>query len=184
RAHKTRSAMTSLSLAIGIAAMLFTFSQTAGMMKRYDDALRLAGPGRLVVSQKNNYISKGLSPGLTYQDALEIRRQYPELYMVSPQNASWRTRGRLDVFTSEGLRALGVTPDWAKRDWVYTRRGRLLNETDLRTAARVCVLVEWGSWIKKPFWARYFPEQALTKYISRRDPIGRRMLLGDHLFTV
>ena len=184
RAHKTRSAMTSLSLAIGIAAMLFTFSQTAGMMKRYEDALRLAGPGRLVVSQKNNYVSKGLSPGLTYEDALEIRRQYPELYMVSPENASWRTHARLDTFKNDGIRALGITPDWAKRDWVYTQRGRVLNGRDLATAARVCVLVESGTWIKKPYWAKYFPEQALTKYISRHDPIGRKILLGEHLFTV
>ncbi len=184
RAHKTRSAMTSLSLSIGIAAMLFTFSQTAGMMKRYAEALRLAGPGRLVVSQRNNYVSKGLSPGLTYQDALEIRRQYPELFMVSPRNTSWSTRGRLDDFKNDGLSAIGVTPDWAKRDWVYTRRGRLLNDRDLASASRVCVLIESGSWIKKPYWAKYFPEQALTKYISRRDPIGREILLGDHLFTV
>jgi putative ABC transport system permease protein len=184
RAHKTRSAMTSLSLAIGIAAMLFTFSQTAGMMKRYEDALRLAGPGRIVVSQRNNYKSKGLSPGLTYGDALEIRRQYPELFMISPQNASWRTRMRFDSFKTEGIRALGVTPDWAKRDWVYTQRGRMLSARDLAQAARVCVLIEAGTWIKKPYWARYWPEQALTKYISRRDPLGKRVLLGEHLFTV
>lgn len=184
RAHKTRSAMTSLSLAIGIAAMLFTFSQTAGMMKRYGQALELAGPGRLVISPKNDYKSKGLSPGLTYQDALEIRRLYPELHMVSPRNTAWRTRGRLDAFSDDGLRMLGITPDWAKRDWVYTVRGRMISKRDVDTAARVCVLVETGKWIKKPFWARYFPEQALTKYISRHDPIGKRMLLGDHLFTV
>lgn len=184
RAHKTRSAMTALSLAIGIAAMMFTFSQTAGMMKRYDDAIRLAGPGRLVVSVKNNYISKGLSPGLTYQDAAEIRRQYPELFMVSPQNTSWRTRARMDDYKSDGIRALGVTPEWAKRDWVYTQRGRLFNEADMASAARVCILIEAGSWIKKPYWAKYFPEQPLTKYISRRDALGRKILLGDHLFTV
>jgi putative ABC transport system permease protein len=184
RAHKTRSAMTSLSLAIGIAAMLFTFSQTAGMMKRYHDALRLGGPGRLNVSQKNNYISKGLSPGLTYLDALEIRRQFPELFMVSPVNESWRTHARLDAFKNDGIRAFGITTDWAKRDWVYTQRGRLINERDVAQASRVCVLIEAGSWIKKPYWAKYWPEQALTKYISRHDPIGHKILLGDHLFTV
>lgn len=184
RAHKTRSAMTSLSLAIGIAAMLFTFSQTAGMMKRYNDALRLAGPGRIEVSQKNNYKSKGLSPGLTYGDALEIRRQYPELFMVSPTISSWGTRMRLDDFKNDGIRARGITAEWAKRDWVYTVRGRLINERDIAEAARVCVLIEAGGWVKKPYWAKYFPEQALTKHISRRDPLGRRVLLGDHIFTV
>jgi putative ABC transport system permease protein len=184
RAHKTRSAMTSLSLAIGIAAMLFTFSQTAGMMKRYEDALRLAGPGRIVISAKNNYVSKGLSPGLTYSDAVAIRERHPDLYMVSPRNESWRTRMRLGDFKNDGIRAVGVTPEWARRDWVYTLRGRIFNERDLKDAARVCVLVEAGGWIKKPFWARYWPESALTKRISRRDPLGERVLLGDHVFTV
>jgi putative ABC transport system permease protein len=184
RAHKTRSAMTSLSLAIGIAAMLFTFSQTAGMMKRYGEALRLAGPGRLVISAKKNYISKGLSPGLTYGDAVAIRREYPELYMVSPQNESWRTTGRMDTFRNEGLQVNGITPEWMKRDWVYTLRGRFLNERDLNESARVCILVESGSWIKKPHWARWMPEAALTKYIVRHDPLGKSIMLGEHLFTV
>lgn len=183
-AHKTRSAMTSLSLSIGVAAMLFTFSQTAGMMKRYDDARRLAGPGRIEVSQRNNYVSRGLSAGLTYQDALEIRRQYPELHMVSPKNSAWGTRMRLGTFSNDGIRAVGVTPEWGRRDWVYTLRGRVINERDVAEAARVCVLVESGGWIKKPFWASRMPEQALTKHISRRDPLGKKVLLGEHVFTV
>lgn len=184
RAHKTRSAMTSLSLAIGIAAMLYTFSETASIMKRYEDALRLGGPGRIEVSQKQNYISKGLSPGLTYGDALEIKRQYPELHMVSPLITTWGTRMRLDDFKNDGIRVRAITTDWAKRDWVYTLRGRLLNEHDLANASRVCVLIQTGGWVKKPYWARYWPEQALTKHISRRDPLGRTIMLGDHIFTV
>lgn len=184
RAHKTRSAMTSLSLAIGIAAMLYTFSETAFIMKRYEDALRLGGPGRIEVTQKQNYISKGLSPGLTYGDALEIKRQYPDLHMVSPLITSWGTRMRLDDFKNDGIRVRAITTDWAKRDWVYTLRGRLLNEHDLVNASRVCVLMQSGGWVKKPYWARYFPEQALTKHISRRDPLGRKIMLGEHIFTV
>ncbi len=184
RVHKTRSAMTSLSLAIGIAAMLFTFSETAGIMKRYEDALRLAGPGRIEVSQQQNYVSKGLSPGLTYGDSLEIRQQYPELHMVSPLITTWGTRMRLDDFSNDNIRARGITTDWAKRDWVYTVRGRMLNAHDLAHASRVCVLIQTGGWIKKPYWAKYWPEQAMTKHISRRDPIGRAVMLGDHMFTV
>lgn len=184
RAHKMRSAMTSFSLAIGVAAMLFTFSQTADMMKRFSDALRLGGPGRIEISQKNNYVSKGLSPGLTYADALEIRRQYPELFMVSPVIMTYGTHAQLDAFKNDEIRVAAVTTEWAKRDWVYTLRGRLINEKDLASAARVCVLVEAGGWFKKPYWARYYPEQALTKHISHRDPMGRKIMLGDHLFTV
>ena len=184
RAHKTRSAMTSLSLAIGVAAMLFTFAKTASMMKDYDDAIRLAGPGRIEVSQKENYVSKGLSAGLTYGDALEIRRQFPDLFMVSPLLTTYGSRARLDGFKNDGLRVKAVTTEWARRDWVYKLRGRIINERDLASASRVCVLIESGGWFKKPYWARWFPEQALTKHISHRDPIGRTILIGEHLFTV
>lgn len=184
RAHKTRSAMTCLSLSIGIAAMLFTFSQTGGTMKRYNDALRLAGPGRMEAKRRDNYVSKGLSPGLTYQDAVEIRRRYPELHMVSPTNDGWGTRLRFDAFKSNDILVQGVTQEWSKRDWVYTKRGRLLTERDVAETARVCVMIEAGGWIVKPYWAKYFPEQTLTKYITHRDPLGRRVLLGEHLFTV
>lgn len=184
KAHKARSAMTCLSLAVGVAAMLFTFSQTGGTMRRYREALELAGPGRLNASEKQGYVSRGRSPGLTLDDAAEIRRLWPELYMVSPVAERRRTRLRWGAFTNEGVRTLGVTPEWRRRDWVYALRGRFLNDRDLREAARVCVLVKAGGWVKKPFWAKYFPDQALTQHMKRHDALGRQILIEDKLFTV
>jgi ABC-type antimicrobial peptide transport system permease subunit len=154
------------------------------MLKRYNDALRLAGPGRLEIEPKWNHKSKGLSPGLTYGDAAEIRRQFPELYMVSPHNGSWRTRARLGSFKHDDLHVLGITTEWAKRDWVYTVRGRLLNDRDNAEAARVCVVLQSGGWIKKPYWARWNPEPALSNFIARHDPLGETIMLGEHLYTV
>ena len=185
RAHKARGAMTCLSLSIGVAAMLFTFSQTGGIMKRNDDQLRLAGPGRLSIAMREGYISKGRSTGLTLDDARAIRRDFPELYMAYPKSASHGTRLRFGGFKSDGIVALGVTEEWARRDWVYSQRGRWLSRRDVAEGARVCVLIQAGGWgAHKPYWAKHFPDQPLTEHIRRRDPLGTRLRLGEHLFTV
>jgi putative ABC transport system permease protein len=48
----------------------------------------------------------------------------------------------------------------------------------------VCVLKQPGGWVDKPFWAHYFPEQAIEKVLKRRDLLGHQVLLEDHLFRV
>lgn len=184
RAHKARSFMTCLSLSIGVAAMLFTFSQTGGMMKRYRSAMTLAGPGRIEVEKARNYVSKGLSPGITVEDAAEIRKQWPELYMVYPKDEGWGTRLRYGGFKSEDVKLVGITDEYFKRDWVYTQRGRLITARDVKEGARVCVVLQQGGWIKKPYWARFFPKSELDEYIKRHDPLGKQILLNDHVYTV
>jgi putative ABC transport system permease protein len=104
--------------------------------------------------------------------------------MVYPFSTSWGTHMRLESFKNDNIKVEGVTEEWAKRDWVYTRRGRWLSKHDIDGCARVCVLIQAGGWIKKPFWAKYFPDQPMTQYIKRRDPLGKKVLLGEHLFTV
>ena len=183
-AHKTRSAMTCLSLSIGVAAMLFTFSQTGGAMRRYKQAIELYGPGRITISKRQGYKSKGRSPGLTIDDASEIRRLYPELYMVYPKVDRYETRLRAGALKSDMILVSGVTEEWRKRDWVYKLQGRFLTSRDVAAGARVCVLIQPGGWIKKPYWARYFPEHPLERYVRSHDVIGRRILLNEHVFTV
>ena len=176
--------MTCLSLAIGVAAVLYTFSQVQGVLKRYNDAIRLAGPGRINISAKQGYVSRGLSPGLTSGDAEEIRRLWPELHMVYPKVVRWQTRLSYGAFHNDSIIVRGVTEEWRRRDWVFTQRVRFLYARDQREAARVCVLIEAGGWVHKPFWAKYFPDQALAKLLKHRDLLGKQVMLGEHLFTV
>ena len=182
--HKSRSALTCLSLAVGVAAMLFTFSQTSGVMRRYDDALQLYGPGRLTASARQGYKSKGLSPGLTMDDAAELRRTFPGLHMVYPKVNRYETRLRIGAFKSAMILVSGVTDEWRKRDWVYTLRGRVLNSRDVAEGARVCMIVQPGGWIKKPYWARYFPVRPLETYLRSHELLGTEILLNDHVFKV
>ncbi len=183
-AHKTRSALTCLSLAVGVAAALFTFSAVGGMNRRLSTALELAGPGRLTIQQKRGYVSKGLSKGLTWQDAKEIRRLWPDLHMVYPMQRRWQTKMRLPGWKTDGIVIWGTTEEWSRRDWVYTLRGRWLTNADVENAARVCVLLQPGGWVEKPFWAKFFPEQELEKFIKRRDLLGAEISLDDRMFTV
>ncbi|MDD5630357.1 MAG: ABC transporter permease [Elusimicrobia bacterium] len=182
--HRVRSALTGLATAIGVAAMVFTFSQIAGLQERLSKAIELAGPGRLEIERKEGYVSRGLSRGLTWQDAERIRRAFPELYMVYPIARRWGARIRFEDFKNDRMSIRATTPEWRRRDWVYHLRGRFINDEDVRTAARVCVLDQPGGWVKKPFWAKWFPEQAMEKVLKHKDLLGRQVKLDEHLFMV
>lgn len=183
-AHKVRSALTCLSLAIGVAALLFTFSQTSGTIRDYQRAKVLAGPGRLQISYRDGYVSKGISPGFTSDDADAIRAAWPGLYMVYPHVERHDVHVRVDDFSSDQFTAAGINEQWRKRDWVYKLSGRFFSAEDVARAARVCVFIQPGGWYKRPYWARFFPDSPLTTFLQRHDLVGHEALIEGHVFTV
>jgi len=185
RVHKVRSLLSFSAISVGTASLLYTLAQTRGMQQAVARNMELMGPGPLRVEMRRNYVKKGLSKGLTSADAEAIRRELPELYMVSPTAESWDART-----TFEGKRydssVTGVTTEWRRRNWVYALRGRFLNSEDELQRARVCLVVEPGGWIKKPFWAKFwdFFNGDFEKLVSHRDLLGRRLELSGHDFLV
>ena len=184
RAHKTRSALTCVSLAVGVAAALYTLSQVASIRASFRESLDLAGPGRLEIRPKSGFLSRGLSHGLTYSDARALRAHFPELYMVSPLATQYGVKMSHEAFRSEKMAVSGVTEEWRRRDWVYRMRGRFLDARDVQEAARVCVLIQPGGWVHKPFWAKYFPVTPYETYLKKRDLLGEDVLLERHLYRV
>ncbi|MBI4677395.1 MAG: ABC transporter permease [Elusimicrobia bacterium] len=184
RAHKVRSALTCLSLSIGVAAVLYTFSQTGGMKARYVKFFELSGPGRIKIERKQGYTSRGLSKGLTWEDAVRLRKNFPELHMVFAVVRRWGTRMRFGDFKEDNIMAWGVNEEWSKRDWVYTVKGRFFNKEDVKDARRVCVVIQPGGWVKKPWWAKYYTVHPLEKLVRQREIVGKEILIEDHLFTV
>ena len=182
--HKMRSFLSFFAITIGTAAILYTFAQIRGIHHSIDENLQLMGPGRIHVQKKEGFISKGLSPGLTTEDAAEVRRTMPGLYMVSPKIRGYGQRFRFQEFHDEDLSVEGITEEWARRDWVYKLRGRFINSEDVRVGARVCVVEQPGGWHEKPWWAMFFTESPMEKLLKRRDLLGHTVALGDHLFTV
>ena len=183
-AHKARSALSCLSIAVGVAAMVYTFSQIEGMFKRRSKMMDLMGPGRLEIDQEEGYKSRGLSRGLTFKDAERIRSQWPELFMVFPLKRRWGTKVAFEDFRGDGIMVEATTPEWRKRGWVFTLRGRFFDEHDLKQAARVCVIVEPGGWIKKSWWAKRDADEPFEALVKRRDLLGKQLTIEGHLFTV
>ncbi len=183
-ANKFRSALSFTAVSVGVASLLYTTAQTRGMQEALEKNLVLMGPGRMTVEKKRNYTSQGLSQGLTYGDALALRRELPDLFMVEPHS---RTNvkivaGRISV---PQVSVSGTTPDFRLRDWVYKLRGRFLNEWDVAHRARVVVMVEPAIWIKKPFWAKFWGEDdPYAAFAKRRDLLGAQIRLEDSVFTV
>jgi putative ABC transport system permease protein len=184
RAHKTRSALTCVSLSVGVAAALYTLSQVASIRARFDEGIALAGPGRLEISAKNGFVSRGLSRGLTDEDAKAIRERFPELFMVSPIATQYGVKFAHEAFHMDKLAVTGVTEEWRRRDWVYRLRGRFLDSKDVDGAARVCVLIQPGGWHRKPYWAKYFPVTPLETYLKKRDLLDQWVMIDRHMFRV
>lgn len=183
-ANKFRSALSFAAVSVGVASLLYTMAQTQGMKEALEKNLELMGPGRLTIEKKRNYVSKGLSQGLTYGDALALRRELPDLYMVEPESTNWSklVHGRSSV---DGVKITGGTPDFARRDWVYRLRGRFLNEWDVEHRARVAVMIEPAVWIKKPFWAKFWgDDNEYDAFAKRRDLLGAQVRLENSVFTV
>lgn len=182
--HKMRSFLSFFAIAIGVASILYTFAQIRGIHRHVDENIELMGPGRLEIEKKRNYVSRGLSRGLTSDDAAAIREMMPELSMVYPLVRGHQNRFRAGDFHNEDILATGITDEWRLRDWVYILRGRFLNAEDVRAGARVCVLVQPGGWVEKPFWAKFVRASVFEGLLKRRDLLGHTVSLGDHLFTV
>jgi putative ABC transport system permease protein len=187
--HKMRSFLSFAAIACGVAAILYTFAEVHEMFRKNREAMTLAGPGRMRVKPNESQTrqeKRGLSPGLTMTDAEAIRSALPDLYMIAPGVHRWNVQFRYGALT-QGIRVYGVVPEWAKRDWAYTPRGRIFNSEDIRQAARVCVLVEAGDWSDpehKPFWARWWKDDEYDKFMRRTDVLGRTVQLNGQLFTV
>jgi len=188
RAHKMRSFLSFLSISIGTGAFMYTFTMLSGMNRQMATAMELMGPGRMNIEEKRNYEQKSAQSQrkLSYADALAIRREMPDLYMVSP-TASEHVRFRHGVKTGR-LTTMGIAPDWARREWVYKLRGRFINETDLSGFARVCVVVEKGDWNlgKKPSWVKFWgrKDESADAYIKHKDLLGEYIVLQDHLYKI
>ncbi len=183
-ANKFRSALSFTAVSVGVASLLYTMAQTRGMQEALEKNLVLMGPGRLSIEAKRNYISKGLSLGLSYSDARALRRELPDLYMVEPKSSYSITLvyGRSKV---ENVTTAGITPEFRRRDWVYELRGRFINQWDVDHRERVAVLVRPAGWRKKPIWAKFWGrDDAYENFAKRRDLLGERIRLGDSVFTV
>jgi putative ABC transport system permease protein len=156
--HKGRSALTSLGIVIGIAAVVGMVSAGDGARMKLDEQLESVGKDLLVI-RSGAHTSQGsisdFAPFRNDDPAVLHKRLGERVVGVAELQLTQRvvttgTRNWLTMIT-------GCTPDMVPvRDWHVTA-GRFLTEADVKKEAAVCIL---GETVKN----KLFPDVA--------DPIG------------
>lgn len=184
-ANKVRSSLSFAAISVGVASLLYTTAQTRGMQLELRKNLEVMGPGRMTVEKARDYVSRGLSPGLTLSDLRAVRAEIPGLYMADASLSAWPdllVYGRTVV---KRPRVQGVTEQWRRRDWVFGLRGRFFDSRDVDDAARVCVLLEPGGWVHKPFWATFMRRDGdFDRLVTHHDLLGREVRIHNTVFVV
>jgi putative ABC transport system permease protein len=139
--NKSRSALTSLGIVIGVSAVIAMVAAGDGARLKLDD--RLEGVGKNLILLRSGGSTEPDSAAdfapLTREDALAIRREVGPLLIgvAETQLAQRVASSRMGLWPTTFV---GCTPDLQPvRSWrmVY---GRFINEEDLAKSAPVCVL--------------------------------------------
>ncbi|MFA5162432.1 MAG: ABC transporter permease [Elusimicrobiales bacterium] len=191
--HKTRSVLSFLAIAVGAVVFIEAFSAICYTRERLRQQEKISGLARMRVTENNarafsnadEYIPP---PRMSYEDVQKLRAAAPSFYMISPECRDWHTAleygGRRMAVGS-----LGVTPDWIKRDFIYTLRGRFINQRDMDDNMRVCVLINKAveppsSDSSKAARKRWDYAAAFDTIVSHNDMLGRQVKLEAITFTV
>lgn len=192
-AHKTRSALSFLAIAAGSVVFIDAFAVIMDTYSRLERQREFSGIARMKIvrNQAQSYASTDeyvQPPEFTYEDARRLREKVPEFHMVSPVATSWRT---VMEYSGEriGASLAGVTPEWARRDFGYTLRGRFIDRHDVENNMRVCVLIKKAppppsSSAAKTMRKIYDYNASFDRLVAHNDLLGRAVKLNDITFTV
>lgn len=173
-AHPLRSALTSLGVVIGVAAVVMMTSIGLGAQQRVTSAIGGLGSNLLIVSPGasrgpgGGFVSQGAGSGMSLND--DDAAAIGKLDGVSASAPSVRGGAQL---ASEGAnwstRVEGVTPDYLVARDLTIASGRMFDENEARQGRKVIV-------IGQTIVTELFGEGA--------DPIGKRIRVGAVPFEV
>jgi putative ABC transport system permease protein len=185
--HKLRSALTTLGIMIGVAAVVAMLAIGEGASQAAQDAIRKMGSTNILVQSIKPPIdedSSGMSSwtaniyGLTYQDARRIKATLADSIedMVEVRISDKEIRVEDRWLQSE---VLGTSPEYlAVMGMKVAPGGRWITETDMRSFANVCVL---GGGVAKTLFPMSDPLGKVIKATGNRfkvvgvlEKLGRR----------
>ena len=189
-AHKTRSVLSFLAIAVGSVVFIDAFSAIFHTYERLEQQREFSGLARMRIIQNqaasysspDDYVEP---PTFGYEELKKLRAQAPEFYMVSGEARSWR-----NVMEYGGERVVasvaGVTPEWMKRDFGYTLRGRFFNWHDMEDKLRVCVLIRKAPPPpgEKIYRKVYSNTNAFDTLVTHQDLLGTAASIDGITFTV
>ena len=169
RVNLMRSILTTLGVMIGVLAVILAVAVGDGAKVSVMDSINSLGSNMAIVfpQPENRGGRRVVDRGrLTQRDAAAVQRLVPGVSGMAPQLRSTVQlviQGRNATTT-----AVGITADYPRVANVEIESGRLIEESDTRTAARVSVL---GA-------------SVATKLFGTFDPLGQSVRVNRVPFTV
>lgn len=142
--HRLRTALQALGIVLGVASVVATFGLIDGGKRQMNEFFDQTGGIRkmMVRDLDTRAVSRTAaeqgSVGLTYGDALRLRREATELELVEP-TVERRERVKAPGFEKE-LEIAGSTPAYEPMYDFHAAEGRFLTAEDLDSSAKVVVL--------------------------------------------
>lgn len=171
RAHRLRSFLAALAIAVGIAAVILLTSIGEGVRKfvlaefsQFGTNLIIVTPGRVSTAGMSIGVFGTVRP-LTIEDAVAVRRA-PHVLVTNPA-----TDGNAEVAAAGRRRRMtlyGFGPDWPEVGHMKVATGSFLPREDLRAPRPLAVL---GS-------------KAREELFGSENPLGRRIDIGGSRFRV
>jgi putative ABC transport system permease protein len=171
-AHPMRSALTSLGVVIGVAAVVMMTSIGMGAQQRVTSAIAGLGSNLIIVTPNfqrgGGFVSQGAGAGLSLKDsdAEAIGKQVENVAAVAPV-----VRGQVQL-AAEGAnwntRIEGVTPAYLTARDLTIASGRMFDDREARQGRKVVVV---GPTVARELW-------------GDADPIGRRVRVRSVPFEV
>jgi putative ABC transport system permease protein len=174
RTHKLRSALTSLGILIGIAAVVLTVGLGQGAQQQVSKQLSALGGNLLIVTPGSSTTSGvrggfGSASTLTTADAAALTSSTaaPDISAVAPilQSANQSLVSGANNWTTA---VVGTSPDWDTVRGRSLAAGRFLTAADESSAAAVTVLA---------------PDTA-TELFGPLDPVGQTVTINSVPFQV
>jgi ABC-type antimicrobial peptide transport system permease subunit len=106
------------------------------------------------------------SKGLTFRDAMTIKRDAKEIDLVSPAAEEGMTIRYREIEKPRSV--LGVVPAYSPMNDVHAARGRFITDGDVQAAARVVV----------------FGSERASEFFSTDNPIGKTVTINGTGYTV
>lgn len=142
--HFGRTLLQLLGIILGVGSIVATFSLSVAGKEASMKFYRVSGGIERIwignkESSKVTQDAKALaSNGLTYADAMAVREQAKHIDLVSPVSQDQMT---IRYGSIESRRpVMGVTSAYSPISFFKVERGRFITDSDLSSAARVCVL--------------------------------------------
>ncbi|HYM62108.1 MAG TPA: ABC transporter permease [Thermoanaerobaculia bacterium] len=170
--HFGRTMLQLVGIILGAGSIVATFSLSVAGKEASMEFYRISGGIQKIwvndrATGKVTLDAKALaSKGLTYSDALALRRNAKEIDLVSPV-ANERMQIRYRVYENS-RDVMGITPAYSPMNDFHADKGRFITDGDLAAAARVVVL---GS-------------ERVTEFFGSEDPIGKTLTMNGTGYRV